>query len=493
MSNHRVTLAVSASVGVHLLAAVLVVGSSLWRGWPAAPVDVEITGMRLEDLQDLPLGAPAAGEQRSDAVIAPAPHAPRSLPTDSAEHDPTQPKPRAKLPRHPPGPPVVEADPRGGAAPPRPTSVRSYGPQGSRVTALVRLDRLRGTAYASALDALLMNLPDRQDLLEGTGVDLYGDIDAILIATPNPLDPRVTFLAARHRLTDGALRAALERGARATNRQLTWRTERGRPFAERRPAGPTATDLPGKRDPKRDNRLILLPAPHLVVVTPPAYRSLILRGDVSGGKAHADAADADVQAHAHTDADAGASAAGGAGGSAGHPPAAESNGWAALLRRIDAEDSIMPADAVAMVSASDLFSVRTPTLRGTLDVVPGTRGSVDDSSPTASPAGATGSIMGLPVPRMVTATVGITPHPFADVDGEFGAERDAHRWQDEWPALKHKLLSNPLVVLSGFSALIGRITLDRAGATIHVHLDATELETTRILQLLAMQLGALRH
>jgi hypothetical protein len=158
-----------------------------------------------------------------------------------------------------------------------------------------------------------------------------------------------------------------------------------------------------------------------------------------------------------------------------------------LLRRIDAEDSIMPVDAVAMLSASDLFSART--LRGTLDVVPGTRGSVDDSSPPAS----SGTILGLPVPRMVTATLGIVPRPFADVDGEFGAARDAVRWQEEWPALKHKLLSNPLVVLSGFSALIGRITVDRAGATIHVHLDATELETTRILQLLAMQLGALRH
>jgi len=55
------------------------------------------------------------------------------------------------------------------------------------------------------------------------------------------------------------------------------------------------------------------------------------------------------------------------------------------------------------------------------------------------------------------------------------------------------LLGNPLVVLSGFSGLIGRATLTRAGPTVHLRVDATELETTRILQLVAAQMAALRR
>src|SRR5204862_4648702 len=98
-------------------------------------------------------------------------------------------------------------------ASPRPQSVRSYGPAGSRVTALLRVDRLRDTPYTAAVDALLMRLPDRRDLMQGTDLDLYRDFDALLVATPNPLDPAVTFLAVRHRLSDAALRQELEKGA----------------------------------------------------------------------------------------------------------------------------------------------------------------------------------------------------------------------------------------------------------------------------------------
>ncbi|MBC8132262.1 MAG: hypothetical protein H7X95_04720, partial [Deltaproteobacteria bacterium] len=272
--RRRIPFAVVVSLGLHVLAGVVIVGSSLWRGWPAAPMDVEIMGMRLEDLQDLPLGAPPSGGAAGDPIVAPA-RAVAAASADTPEKDPAhaKPKPKLKPKTKVVTAPAAASDVDGGAAPPRPTSVRSYAPAGSRVTALMRVDRLRDTVYAPAVDALLLNLPDRRDLLEGTGVDLYRDIDAILIATPNPLDARVTFLAVRHRLTDAAMRAALDRGARATNRKLAWRTERGRPFAERRSAGPATGDSPENRD----QRLILLAAANLVVVTPPAYRKLILR------------------------------------------------------------------------------------------------------------------------------------------------------------------------------------------------------------------------
>src|SRR6185295_12037478 len=119
--------------------------------------------------------------------------------------------------------------------------------------------------------------PDRQSLLEGTGLDLYQSFDALLIATPNPRDDTVTFLAARHHLSDRELRAGLEAGARQTGHTLTWHTERHRPVAERRLAAARPEAAGGGGGVRRDDRLLVMPAPGLVVVTPPVYRSLLLQ------------------------------------------------------------------------------------------------------------------------------------------------------------------------------------------------------------------------
>src|SRR6185503_14750582 len=132
---------------------------------------------------------------------------------------------------------------------PAPTSdLGAYGPAGSRLTVLMRLDRLRGTDYAAPVDELLMRLPDRRDFVSGTGLDLFMDFDALLVATPNPLDPTVTFVAVRHHLDDARVRAALNRAAKGSDHTLTWRTQDGRPVAERRAREAGA--------PRRDDRLI---------------------------------------------------------------------------------------------------------------------------------------------------------------------------------------------------------------------------------------------
>ena len=89
---------------------------------------------------------------------------------------------------------------------------------------------------------------------------------------------------------------------------------------------------------------------------------------------------------------------------------------------------------------------------------------------------------------MLTATLGITPEPFSNADFTFFEESDAARWEGAWPDLRQKLRSNPLVVLTGFSGLLGRITLEREGPVLHVHIQATEMELVRLLQLLATQL-----
>ena len=66
----------------------------------------------------------------------------------------------------------------------------------------MRLDRLRGTDYAAPVDELLGGFPIAATPCTGTRLDLFMDFDALLVATPNPLDPSVTFIAVRHHLDD---------------------------------------------------------------------------------------------------------------------------------------------------------------------------------------------------------------------------------------------------------------------------------------------------
>src|SRR5581483_10010972 len=250
------------SIAAHLAVVGGVVGALVWSGLTfSVPIDVDVVGMRMDEVHDLPLGPPPGAPQPKES----APRARKRVARPpAAEGELAAEKPAKK------DEPGAETEtPESDAAAPRASRLEQYGPEGSRLTALMRLDRLRGTPYVPALDALLGRLPDRRDLLAGTGLDLFQTFDALLIATPNPFDYTVTFLAARHRLKDNELRAALDRGARVTGRALDWRTEGHRPFAERhgRNAAPAGT---------RDERLIVLPAPGLVVVTPPVYRPLLL-------------------------------------------------------------------------------------------------------------------------------------------------------------------------------------------------------------------------
>lgn len=463
----RWSLGLALSVLIHVLTVATVIGVALWRGISfSPPIDIEVTGMSLDEIKDLPLGpAPGGAEPRPDQ---PTPTAPPSGPKTAAEDGELAAKENKK-----PDKPAARAEDVVTGAPPRASDIRQYGPEGSRVTALIRLDRLRKTPYGPGVDAVLSRLPDRRDLLDGTGIDLYDKFDALLIATPNPLDYTVTFLAARHKLSDAELRAALDKGAKATNRVIKWKTELRRPFAERRAKDP----VPGAT---RDNRLIVLPAPGLVVVTPPVYRAMLLRPAVKPGGAPVP--DGGSGSEGTVD------SAGGAGAPLLRPdaPPSEGDGWKALLRRIDAEDSVMPSNAIAMVKAIDVFSARS--LQRGLRAVPNVRpmsgsSSIGEGTPTQA------TLFGMTVPYVITVVIGADPSPFADVTAEFRSEAQAKQWEREWPALRSKLRVNPVLVLTGFSALVNRIELSREGAVIKLHDTATELETQRLLQLIARVLG----
>jgi hypothetical protein len=323
-------------------------------------------------------------------------------------------------------------------ASPAPTNdLGAYAPQGSRLTMLMRLDRLRGTDYAAPVAEMLMRLPDGRDFVTGTGLDLFTDLEALLVATPNPLDASVTFLAVRHHLDDAKVRAALTRGAKASDTTLTWRTQDGRPIAERHP-------LEARRR-WRDDRLIMLAAPGLTVVTPRAYRALLL----------APAAPPDGGVAEGTGPDGGAS-----GVSAGAASAsAMKGGWATLLTRIDAEEGLMPPDGAVMVNAVDMFRSRA-------------------AAPGEAP-----ELYGMPIPAAINAVIGIADAPSLDVTAEFKTDAPAKQWEAQWPTVQRKLRTHPLLVLSGFSTLVTRAQLEREGRSVRLHLAVSHDETLRLLMM----------
>jgi hypothetical protein len=427
--SRRWSLALGLSVLVHL--ALIAVGLGLGARPFSGPVEIELTGIRLGELKDLPLGGPAAGHGPGHAPRrahhrAPPPPAEGTLATKGDNREQAgQPSP---------------IDDQDAAAPTNDLS--AYGPKGSRLTVLLRLDRLRGTAFVAPVDALLARLPDRRDLMEGTDLDLFQSFDALLIATPHPLDPSVTFLAARHHLDDGGLRAALSRGAQATDRVIAWRTEGGRPVGERHPR----RGLPPGTPSSRDDRIIVLAAPGLAIVTPPSYRALLMAPHLPTAEV-----------------DAGAAPDGGVSADGGTPGAID---WASMLWRIGAEEGLMPPGGALMVSAVDIFK----TANGS--------------------AGLSPVLYGMEVPTAVSAVVGFDDdHAFLDVVGEFLTDAPAQHWETEWPTLQHRLSSNPLVLLGGFSPLLSHATLTRDGHAVHLHLFATHEETLRLLALALHMIG----
>ncbi|HXJ21792.1 MAG TPA: hypothetical protein VMT03_16325 [Polyangia bacterium] len=413
-------LALSVLAHIGLALGLLGAGARPWHG----TIDVEITGVSSGQVTELPLGGPPpGGEKRAPAPRRVHHHAAAAQPkeTDSEAGQLTE--------KEQPGQPRA---PEEGGGPAPTDDLTAYGPRGSRLTVLLRLDRLRASDLAPGIDALLARLPDHQDLLQGTGLDLFKSFDALLIATPHPLDPTVTFLAARHHLESGELRQALTDGARATDRTLAWRADHGRWIGERHAKRSGQGSLV-----TRDDRLIVLPAQGLVVVTPPAYRALLLAPPARPPPA-----------------DAGSDADGGAPGGL---------DWTSLLSRIDAEEGLMPPDGDAMMSAADIFK---------------------------SAGGATPLVYGMEVPAAARAVAGMDgDEPFLDLTAQFADEAQARHWETEWPNLRGRLRTNPFVILGGFSAIVGRVTLERDERTIRVHLTATHDETVRLLGVALRLLG----
>jgi hypothetical protein len=457
----RLLLALTLSVAVHLLVVAIGVGAGIWQTMSLVPA-VKVQPITVE-VKELPLGAPPRQEPEPSPEPPARAHRPRHH--VAAAHDgvavPSGPDAGPEPSRRDAGSTSTPPDGGGGSVDGgrrKPGDLRENGPEGSRLIALLRLDRLReakGHADTiAALDQLLLLLPDRRRLIDGSGLDLYRDFDSLLIATPNPADDAVTFLAVRHHLTDAALKAGLDRGAKAAKKPIEWMTIGGRPVGLRRqPAGAGPAD--------RDDRILAMPQPSLAIMATTAYASLLLDMDPSARPSNAPSLDAGPTDALPT---------------GGPARRTVSRGrWQSIAARIEAEESAMPDDAAFMMMATGLLA---PAAAPSGYVVPGSRGASDDQPPQP-----VGGEQAMP-PQTITLVVGIAA-PYLEVSAEFAADADADRWEQDLPAWRRKVMLNPVVILSGFASLIGRAESSREGNTLRLRVDTSTEELQRLLNLVA--------
>jgi hypothetical protein len=454
MWSWRPVFALGVSLALHVATGSVVVMSAVWEGWRLSKnLDLELVSTKIEEVEALPLGPPPPPRSAADPAArrrararAKAQAADEGVKVAVADGGADAGAgANALLPADGgTGDAGADASASGGdAGGVRPRDLREYGPEGSRLTALLRIDRLRTSPQAPAtiamVDQLLRHLPDRRRLIEGSGLDLYRDFDALLVATPNPLDDSVTFLAVRHKLSDDDLMAALARGGEAAGRPIDWRNDSGRPVGVRRGRRVPGTDAGLVAE--RDDRILVLPRPGLAIIAPPAYAALLLPGTRPPRDA----------------------------GSVAMTPEQR---WRELVARIDAEDSALPDDAVLMMTASNLLAGGGPRRR------PGQQPSPELSAPG-----------GLTFPPYATIVVGTAPRPFLEATAEFNHPDEARSWQDRWPGLKTTLLGSPLLLLSGFSPIVARAEVRREDSAFILRTTASQEEMRRVLATISNLMG----
>ncbi|MBA2660928.1 MAG: hypothetical protein H0U74_01420 [Bradymonadaceae bacterium] len=160
-------------------------------------------------------------EQGPESEVEAKPEEPTPVPRDVAVVREKKPKERATelIPARPPEPeersnPLSRAERLPGLSQGGPSDLpdlRNYAPGNARMTALVRIDRVRETAYAEGLRRLLEAVPDYRILLESTGLDPVRELDTIFMASADPRYLHETFLAVRHSMDDATIKGFLGR------------------------------------------------------------------------------------------------------------------------------------------------------------------------------------------------------------------------------------------------------------------------------------------
>jgi hypothetical protein len=140
----------------------------------------------------------------------------------------------------------------------------SYFPKGHVVTLLLRFDRLRGTEWAPATEAVLAPMPDYQTIIGDRPVHIADVFDTLVISTPSPRDVEATTLVGRSVMAPADLRALLDHDGAP----VAWSPASGGALGRRR-AG--ARVFPG------DRRVFLSPFAGWIVLAQPGDLGTLTR------------------------------------------------------------------------------------------------------------------------------------------------------------------------------------------------------------------------
>lgn len=236
------------------------------QGDPQEEIPEEIE----EDIQDeIEDDGEEEMESASEAVEVGAGEEPQESPRDAQEERAAPVAERETPPREEPREPQRQRAQLEGipgvdrSSPSNLPDLRNYGPGNARMTALVRLDRLRGTSLEPHINTLLAVVPDYRILLDGTGVQAVQDLDTLFMASADPTHLHQTFLAARYSMSTEEMQAILDRRFADP---LDWETDGAYPV---RPLVPTTGRY---RDPRR----IMLTDQGLAMVGRPEWFSELI-------------------------------------------------------------------------------------------------------------------------------------------------------------------------------------------------------------------------
>ena len=99
-------------------------------------------------------------------------------------------------------------------------------PPGAQLALRVDMKRVRESPLGPDVTSFLRGVPDWQLLLEGSGIDPVGDLDRLLVATPN-LQRSKLVLAGRHRRDESFARRSVKRLARSRGKGVRWKQRYG--------------------------------------------------------------------------------------------------------------------------------------------------------------------------------------------------------------------------------------------------------------------------
>lgn len=165
------------------------------------------------------LGAPQAGAALPTPPIAPAQKEVRRQPSAAAPKPPGKGRPARHTARR------KRSRRRQYRA--KAVSLAAFAPGDAALLLLLRNDRIRGGPYEEDVKRLLGVFYDFKTLLWDNGIDAIQDLDALLIATPNPYRVTRTFLAVRYSGSVEHFKAALSKSASYGSKHVTWKATAG--------------------------------------------------------------------------------------------------------------------------------------------------------------------------------------------------------------------------------------------------------------------------